>query len=323
MIAIADITTSYHHLGMISYLQHHKPDISELIVIKKTFFSKGADYEYEALKSLAKKVVFIDNLEALKSYISRKKGSTTYIFSTNRAPIKVASILNYYKCPYHIVVIEEGIGTYGNLRTRIIGTYIQSKAQLNRPRALFITLRYCLSLVIKKFYFRNDEIETWLNFDLKSLRPNPIINKSYINALMSLSKSHTPTIQNINFQSGDCLLISSPLCETGHITEEDFIVAIKKHLPKYKNIYVKPHPIEKIDKYTEAGFKVINSSLAIEKLMIEINKDIDCYAFSSTSIYTLNLFLNLKIRRIHELDLYYSQLNKKQKKIINICSIKC
>lgn len=316
MIIVGSLTSWYHYLGLISYIQYNKLEIEEIILVRRKFFNKEARYEEDVLYQLANKITFVESEKKLNSYLEGVTTDRALLFSSSFYPYNVARVLAKQKILYEIVTIEEGIGTYGDLKSELSSVYRESKARSNNFYATYYLFRFSFTLAMKKYYFHKIKCHTWFNFDIKTLKNNKAVNESYSNSLKYCCELNDPNL-DLDITSEDCLLISSPFCELGYIKEHDYLLALISCLSKYRRIYIKPHPIESTDKYIGSNFYIIDSSIPIEKIAMQIDKEVDIFAFSSTAVYTLSVFANKNVFRLTNLDFFYNKLYLNQKLIIS------
>lgn len=319
MTVVCSLTSWYHHLGFISYALQHNLQIKNLVLIRNAFFGKEALYEREVFDALAANVIFLENLEDLSASLGSDLPKDVLLFSSGLYPSQAARSLSKQNIAYKVITVEEGIGTYGTFYNKIRAVFREKKAVTNAVYGLSYTLLFCAALIVKKLQFRGIERELWLNFDIQSLVPNEVVNKGYSKALACCTALNKTSVGS-DINSNDCFVISAPLCELGVMNEVDFIHSLTKTFAGYSRVFIKPHPIENTKKYIEAGFYILDSAIAVEKIAVSLDKKTDIYAFSSTSIYTLSIFLGLKVFRISSLDCLYEGLSYKQKKIIDTYS---
>lgn len=312
---IASVSSWYHMLGVTSYFYGNQKKAKKLIIIVGSFFGFTPFANKEFFNNCADEIIILKSLEKLKSLALPVNNKYT-IISTSPYPYNVSQALKSKKLNFNLIIIEEGIGTYGGYKQRIQAICRESSSPKKTDKAKLV-LRDSISLLIKKIIFKKTKKEYWLNFDKKNLDINNNVVIGYQTAIEKIKKNNT----DLDLKKS-IIIITSPFVELGLVDSDKYINYIKSLTKKTnRNIYIKPHPIENKNKYESIGI-VIDPSTPIEMILCNYPKETILYSFSSTSLYTAKLFFNLNVIRLNEFDLFYNLLGKNQKKIIDSMSKK-
>lgn len=305
-------------LGVASYFYGNRIKVKKLIVIVGSFFGFTPSTNKDFFKNCADEIIIFNSLEEFKkSYLPVDNSSKYKLISTSPYPYSVSSALKLKKISFNLIVIEEGIGTYGGNIQKIRAIWRETPSK-NKTIKIKSFLKKTTALLIKKIIFYRIKKEYWLNFNKKNLSINKEVITGYKIALKKIKEKNT----EIELKN-PIVIITSPFVELGLVSPDKYINYLKKITEKTsKNIYIKPHPIENQEKYKTIG-TIIKGSIPIEIILCNLPKETKLLSFSSTSLYTAKLFFNLNVIRLHEFDIFYNLLGNKQKKIIDsICKEK-
>jgi len=319
-IVIASYTSWYHTLGISSYLAacHVNPDFS--ILVANDFFDRKRCLGDTPLRYRLGDYALVNSYGEIDRELSRlPENVDVHVLSTSAFPYNLTSALRKRHIPYKLVVIEEGIGSYSS-------AYGLLQAKLRESQlSVFKKMLFCFFVVFKSIFkflvFLRKEKFYWYNFEKGSLVINADVVESYRSELKLWADFEKNKNQSVFDGFENCVLfVSSPICELNLVSKDDFVNSVKEFLPKDKKLYIKPHPIEDVAKYSDLAFETFDNDLPFEVLMCRVDASTLVYSFSSTCCYTSFLFLGKKIHRIKGVDVFYDKLSLQQKKIIDFTS---
>lgn len=299
-------------LGVASYFYGNRIKAKKLIVIVGGFLGFTPSANKDFFNNCADEIIIFNSLEDFKNSSFPIDNKNRYkLISTSTHPYNIYSILKSKKISFNIIIIEEGIGTYGGSIQTLRAKW-REKPSENKITKIKYLLKNSIALLIKNIIFFKIKKEYWLNFNKKNLNINKEVIIGYQTAIKNIKENNT----DLELKNS-IIIITSPFVELGLISPDKYINYLKNITKKTKkNVYIKPHPIENQEKYKSIG-TIINGSIPIEMILCNSPKDTTLLSFSSTSLYTAKLFFNLNVIRLREFDLFYESLGKKQKKIID------
>lgn len=316
ILVISSYASQYHQLGFFGYLNSEKiePDCSLIIPTGSQVDNQENRNIYE---NRLKSHTIIPDFDSLDKEISKiKTNSEIYVICTSSNPYRITYSLRKRNMHYRLVVIEEGIGSYSN-ELGFIKAKIREHQKKGVQKFVFPITEF-LREIYKKIIFFNKEKIYWYNYDRKNLSVNWDVVDAYRNELNYLANNNKDLVNRLKVELRDSVvLVTSPFCELNLISKENYIEKIKFEIGSKKNVFVKPHPMEDIKKYEDAGFSIIRERIPIELVINAINGSAELYGFSSTSCYTSHLFFGAKFKRLSAIDLIYNKLGYNQKKIID------
>lgn len=321
-VGVFRVVSWYHFLGLCAYLEAKsfggQKEQVRLVLIIGTFFGLKRQFPVSKLERYANDVVVLDSWQddLIDTYFS--SADEVLLFSTV-APnfsqvMRARKVCSRVKC----VRLEEGIGTYAGWRQQFYTIVHLHGGQAGRKLRYFG--RYLVAKFVKpilaKVLLKGILEEEWVNFNRKTLEVNESVVASYKRALRYLCEGELES-EIFLAERGD-LLISSPFSELGLVDQALFFESLQGLVDARKNdglFYVKPHPVQQL---TLDGAVTIPGTVPVEKIVFSNQEKIgDIYGFSSTTCYTLALFLGKKVIRLGALDHFYSRLGKRQKSIID------
>lgn len=314
-IVIVSYTSWYHLLGVFSYLTKNniKPDFSILVV--NSFFDKTRVFDSEILSRYLGNYVLNYTYSDIAAHVDKLTDDIDiYVISTSDTPYRLTLPLRRKSYKYKMVVVEEGIGSYSTRIKNVFSHYRESKK--SGVLGWFYFAKVFILMVIKFFMFIKVPRVYWYNFDRAGLRVNKDVVDSYKSILkeMRFCRKKIPLFERSDRVS---MLIGAPLCELGLIDDATYIDKLESVFKDYNRVYVKPHPIEDLRKYSKAGFELMAEGGPFELVYGDEMEDVDIYTFTSTCCYTSRLFFDKKILRLSEFDPLYSGLTKAQRAIID------
>ena len=249
-----------------------------------------------------------DNQRKIKlfDYLMRKgAGKKLYylhIGYLNHESILSTDMLLSYKI-VHNIIIPEGIGSSGNLLTKLSATKLElPNIKLRKFFKKELRNNLICDLFLKKSKF--------LLFDVKS-NINPMIkeyvlykNKNYVHMENHLIKK--------------VLFLSQPFVEMNVISKDDYILIIKKLGSELDRIgyslIVRPHPAEYINKYDGIANLDTDFSLPIELL---VSSPYTIIGFFSTSQINLAAIYGMKTYSLFDERISNYYKSKMQENILN------
>lgn len=313
---ICIFTSWYHLLGITSYLESLPRKPNNIIYIQGTFFDKKVDISRVPLGKYCNNYFILNKTDSLRDSIRALDNRTnrmTIVTAINAARL---SLILYREGILHDVVrTEEGLGSYSDSLQMIKGYVLLYRKQYKASliKSLSKALIYRLSNLFHTALVRH---KCWLLFDAKSLKERTEVALHHKIALESITANVKPTIFN---DSHVTIFISSPLVEIGKIDNKRFsriLDEIRISASKGRTLYIKPHPIEDLSKYT--GMNVVAPNVPLEQLLLwNKNRNIKLIGFTTTSLYTSNVLFGIRPSRLVSHDDLYRTLSRKQKLLID------
>lgn len=315
-VIIASYTSWYHLTGIMSFVSGNKINPRKTMLLDNIFLGRKRSINNKVITDILGECQRFDNYEDINSQVKEiDSNCLIYVISTSNKPYKLTWELRRRSIPYTLVVVEEGIGSYGTAIQNISAKMRENNHEGVR-RHVFL-LEELVKEGLKSLIFLRKEKVYWTNYNKNKLTLNHNVVNAYKKEVVRQSKIQGVDQNMIARINCGSLFLSSPVVELGLIAEKDYIWKLKSIIRKDRKLYVKPHPAEDDAKYKRHGFNLIKSDLPFEIIAIEISQLVPVYALSSTCCYTANLFSNISIVRLEELDFFYKSLSRKQKKILS------
>lgn len=314
MVIICIVNSWYHGLGAYSYLLEtlgRKKQVEKIIFYSGGFFdAKVSCLSFFDFDQFGEKFEVVEGWAELDGAIGRISSDDECLLITpSKLPYYAVRSLVNNDLKFSMLLVEEGIGSYGGFVQDIKAAVRESRGWRRKIRALF-AYGY-KKLVISKY---SASSEKWLNFNSDGSLNDRVV-KAYRKALVEISSQIDEDIPDF-----DVVFLTSPFVELGLQSKEEYLTSLVKEGVKGR-VLVKPHPIERINKYEKIGFTVYSGGLSSELILMSMFSKPEVYCFSSTSLYTSKIFFDLKVCRMKEGDKFYSSLSRSQKKIIDLCSV--
>lgn len=306
----------YHFLGLCSFFESLGESQYLIIVHKRSFYGVGSLTDDNTFKKYSKNLEVVDDIDKLNFLIKKYDIRKFTIISPAENPYGVAKILKKNHILFNIVVIDEGLGSYGSIRRSLLCEARDMNVQSLWPFC-FCFFAASFKYVVKKILFCRIKKSYWMIFDKDTLVLNNSVVKYYMSALNSLfQKYRYIVVENGRY----CLFLSVPYVELGIFSSKDHKEMVNQIACRCDSIFlVKPHPIESVEKYK--FFETVDPKIPIEILIKKFSSStVEVYALSSTCIYTLYVFFGIRCKRLARYDLFYKAMSKKQKIIVDMCS---
>lgn len=264
-----DVLVCVGHFKINSILQN---------LIDKTFLNRTyRTYDfYYYRQNITKLVNFRSNVRNLKHELNKFSFSTIYTF--NDVDPVTQWVLKNNPCEKGTTIIEEGIGLYRNttkrheLLFRIVGKVLFGGRFENVRR---IGESSCVQRIMCSCPEKLSDIQKY-----KAIIPMPIIDYGRIaNAI------------GVEPISGSDWFIGQPLVEDGVMLENEYLDGIQQLIvtskKKGRKFVIKPHPREKIEKYSNLDVKVFeNNEIPIE-LLVDTSNQTYVYTYYSSAVLNL------------------------------------
>lgn len=310
-IVICEITSWYHYIGLIAYLEKEERNIGSIYIRIRSFLNKRQTIDLKLLEKYTNHISRYDKTSELIELLGETKKNRLTIVTTSELPINLITRLKLFpkRNKVKIITIEEGIGSYGGILQKISATIRETKGNKITTTAIVLA-KEILRKTLKPLF----QTENLHNFSKDGKSNIPQVSNLYGRAIKSIPQNN----KNPDLTTPKNIYISAPYTELGLISKEKLAEKIHKYMPT-DNIAIKPHPIEDQGKYD--GTPIIKTHKPIELLVKENAENIlSIFGGSNTCTYTLFLFFGIKTKRITSIDFFYEKLSKAQKNIIDKCS---
>ncbi|GMQ47865.1 polysialyltransferase family glycosyltransferase [Vibrio sp. 10N] len=299
-----NINSPYQLMSFVSYFQANANNFERAVVFKRDVWGYNQIYQpyLDLLSTL--------NIQLIEQQMSPK--SLGVYFKDEGISVVTLVIINDVNPQYYhysglsveLVIIADGLGYYGDARSRFLATQRESDFS---KLALFKT---ALNYYIKKVY---DSLRNPKRFTIAEVKQNIVINNDYTYSLKSVFDK---VILEPQLKRPALIFVSQPLVKLGLMSQQayddhlDFLQRFADN--KGLDFFIKPHPSE-IDDLRK--YNIFNSPAIIEHAMY-YESNIKCVVgFSSTSLINIKLLYDVEVWR---LDLLDASLSSKQNKLLNM-----
>lgn len=312
------LSSWYHFLGASSYFEALEGRTKKLVVLMGVFFDKKVDVNPDKLRKYSDEVVFVNNLT--DAVLNLKGEVFVTVVSPFEMPFFASKALRRVGINHDFVVIEEGIGAYGG-KLKTARAAAREYVAASGKRAWIYFFIFGFKYIFKWGYFLRFKKTYWFNFDRSGRTFNSHVRENYTKAFswIVLGDRSEVSLEGRRF----FLLVTSPFLELNLCGFDEYMSVVGKVISRAEVgevVVVKPHPIERVDKY--AGKFIVSPDTPLELVLSQLSGgDVRMFSFTSTSIYTAYILFGIKTHRISSFDFSLGGLSAPQQRIIELCSI--
>lgn len=302
---IATCISGWHFIVLVSFLEYlYEKEGRRLkghVIISEhktgTFFFNPDDYYVPeefgmVIHLLSKEGHYIYD----KGEIISKRKEKIYVITPQSTWVKMISwCKNNLSDNVEAVLLDEGVGSYNNLRHQILAAYNEDKNL--KSIWVFVLRRFLFPIYIRLIHVK---IDSWMMMKKSNgkIMPNQLTCKhiaSIINRTVRLSDREQEP------QGKYAIIVTDPF--EGSVIKAHDKVEILRCIKEVKDylehqgieVYIKNHPGDEGNEYKELGIKEIETEKVLETYIASIdNKPMLLCGFLSTAIVTCSCIHNIK-----------------------------
>lgn len=202
--------------------------------------------------------------------------SEIYVFSDKEKPVEILAFLLKKKNKAEVILLDEGLVSYKRNRQRIFNVFKKILIHLLNYQLLSETVYYGESRIVDRFEALLPELCT---VKRKGIEKADALDIDSITQYLNFD----PLLNSVIYVSN----LVTNLYKVEHEDENKLILILASRAKQNGcKFYIKPHPVENVDRYTKLGVDVLNKNMPVESFY---NKTNIFLSFKSSSLMTAAL----------------------------------